>query len=59
MSKHDYSSLEKISKAMNKLYDKSTKESVVYSSDLETLKEKIFNSQQELNDLKSRRYLYE
>lgn len=44
---------------MNKFYDKSTKDSIVSSSDLETLEEKIFKSQKELNDLKSHSYVYE
>lgn len=59
-SKHDnYSSLEKVSKAIDSFYDENTKNSKVCSLDLETLERNISKSQQELNDLKSHGTLYE
>jgi len=60
LSKHDqYISLEKVSQAINKFYGKSTKDSVVCSTDLECLEKKILKSQQELDDLKAYGTLYE
>uniref|UniRef100_A0A2S2NR40 Uncharacterized protein n=1 Tax=Schizaphis graminum TaxID=13262 RepID=A0A2S2NR40_SCHGA len=59
-SKHDhFSSIEKVTKAIDKFYDETTMDAVVCSSDLETLEKKIFKSQQELNDLKAHGMLYE
>jgi len=59
-SKRDhYFSLEKASEAIDKFYDKSTKDSVICSTDLECLEEKILKSQQELNNLKECEILYE
>lgn len=57
ISKHDHSA-EDISKAIDKFYDKSTKDSTVCSSDLESLEKQILKSQQELNDLKLYEELY-
>lgn len=51
--------MDKLSSAINKFYDKTTKDSKVCSSDLETLEKKILKSQQELNDLKAHGTLYE
>ena len=59
-SKHDhFSSLEKVSKAIDQFYDETTKDGIVCSSDLETLERKILKSEQELNDLKAHGTLYE
>jgi len=59
-SKHDhFSSIEKVSKAIDKFYDETTKDSIVCSSDLEILERNILKSQQELNDLKAHGTLYE
>lgn len=59
-SKHEYySSLEKVSKAIDSFYDENTKNSKVCLLDLEILEKNISKSQQKLNDLKSHRTLYE
>lgn len=59
-SKHDhFSSLEKVSKAIDQFYDENTKDAVICTSDLETLEGKILKSEQELNDLKAHGKLYE
>ncbi|KAL4135676.1 hypothetical protein QTP88_007272 [Uroleucon formosanum] len=59
-SKHDhFSSIEKVSKAIDQFYDENTKDAIVCSSDLETLEKKILKSEQELNDLKAHGTLYE
>lgn len=60
-SKHDnnFTSLETVSKAIEKFYDESTKDSIVCSSDLDSFEKKILKSQQELNNLKTYGVLYE
>ncbi|XP_022162874.1 uncharacterized protein LOC111028511 [Myzus persicae] len=59
-SKHDhFSSLEKVSKAIDQFYDETTKDAIVCSSDLELLESKILKSEQELNDLKAHGTFYE
>jgi len=59
-AKHDnFSSLEKVSKAIDQFYDETTKDAIICSSDLETLERKILKSEQELNDLKAHGTLYE
>lgn len=59
-SKHDnFSSIEKVSKAIDKFYDETTKDAIISSSDLEALERKILKSQQELTDLKAHGTLYE
>lgn len=59
-SKHDkFTSLESVSKGIEKFYDESTKDSIVCSSDLDSLEKKILQSQQELNNLKTYGVLYE
>lgn len=60
LSKHEhFSSLEKVSKGINKFYDNNTKDLIVHSSDIEILERKILKSQQELNHLKVYGNLYE
>ncbi|KAE9525082.1 hypothetical protein AGLY_014496 [Aphis glycines] len=59
-SKHDnFSSIEKVSKAIDKFYDETTKDAIICSSDLEAIERKILKSQQELTDLKAHGTLYE
>lgn len=59
-SKHDnFTSIEKVSKAIDKFFDEATKDAIICSSDLEALERKILKSQQELTDLKAHGTLYE
>lgn len=48
-----------MSQAIDKFYDESTKDSVICSTDLESLEKEILKSQQELNDLNLYGTLYE
>ncbi|XP_050530466.1 uncharacterized protein LOC126899520 [Daktulosphaira vitifoliae] len=57
-SKYDISSLDKVSSAINKYYDKSTKDTPITPVDLETLEEMIFKSDLELNYLKDQNDIY-